>query len=209
MASYPSATKSFPTHSASQTIASADINAIQDEVVAVETGIRDGFAHPIIPLTDDSYDLGSSSKQWQDLYLSGSLFIDGVGLGSGWTAYTPTWTAASVNPAIGNGTLNGRYLQIGKMVFVDIALTCGSSTTFGTGAYSFALPVTASDTVGQTMTAMLTDSGTAFYGGRALLATTATLQITTEGSPTAVGTAAPFTWAQNDAIKITGFYVAA
>ncbi len=61
-----------------------------------------------------------------------------------WIAYTPTWTAASVNPAIGNGVLSGWYQVFGKTIMVRITLTIGSTTTLGTGTYSWALPFTAS-----------------------------------------------------------------
>jgi hypothetical protein len=72
-ASYPSSTKSFTTHSAAQTIASADINAIQDEVVALENGLRTGVAHDLIPDADNTRDLGSAAKQWNDAFLGGRL----------------------------------------------------------------------------------------------------------------------------------------
>jgi hypothetical protein len=60
-----------------------------------------------------------------------------------WTTYTPTWTSTSTAPAIGNGTLTGRYMKIGRTVIVEINLIAGSTTTFGTGNYSFSLPVQA------------------------------------------------------------------
>jgi hypothetical protein len=59
-----------------------------------------------------------------------------------WTTYTPTWTA-TVDPVLGNGTLTGRYIKIGRTCHVSIILTIGSTTTLGTGAYSFGLPFTA------------------------------------------------------------------
>lgn len=73
MASYPSSTKSFATHTGGQQIASADINAIQDEVVALENGLRTGVAHDLIPDADNTRDLGSAAKQWNDAFLGGRL----------------------------------------------------------------------------------------------------------------------------------------
>lgn len=58
-----------------------------------------------------------------------------------WSSYTPTWTATSSNPTIGNGTLTGAYLQLGSIVFFRIRVEIGSSTNLGSGLYSFALPV--------------------------------------------------------------------
>ncbi|MFE6482390.1 hypothetical protein ACFVGN_05545 [Streptomyces sp. NPDC057757] len=59
------------------------------------------------------------------------------------TVYVPTWTSTSVAPVLGNGTLTGRHMKIGRMAFVTINLSAGSTTTFGTGNYSFSLPFAA------------------------------------------------------------------
>lgn len=59
-----------------------------------------------------------------------------------WTAYVPVWTASATNPTIGNGTMNGRYLQIGKVCFIQIELAPGSTTSGGQGVHSFSLPFT-------------------------------------------------------------------
>lgn len=58
-----------------------------------------------------------------------------------WTTYTPTWTSTGTAPAIGNGSLTGRYMKIGRTVIVEINMIAGATTTFGTGNYSFSLPV--------------------------------------------------------------------
>lgn len=60
-----------------------------------------------------------------------------------WTSYTPTWTASTSNPTLGNGTLTGSYVQIGKTVTAQVTLTFGSTTTLGSGVYRWSLPVTA------------------------------------------------------------------
>lgn len=54
--------------------------------------------------------------------------------------YTPTWTATTTNPTIGNGTLSGRYWQDGPTVRGVINLTIGSSTGLGSGNYLWQLP---------------------------------------------------------------------
>ncbi|RSN64045.1 hypothetical protein DMH12_04545 [Streptomyces sp. WAC 04229] len=61
-----------------------------------------------------------------------------------WTSYTPTWTSSS-NPNINNGTLTGRYMKIGRMVFGHVNVTGGSTTTWGSGAYNWSLPATAAN----------------------------------------------------------------
>lgn len=60
-----------------------------------------------------------------------------------WTDYTPSWIAETGGtPAVGNGTLTGRYLKVGRTVDFLIRLTVGSTTTFGnTNAnWAFGLP---------------------------------------------------------------------
>ena len=42
-----------------------------------------------------------------------------------WFNYTPTWTAVTTNPAIGNGTLAGRYVVIGKLCTYVLGLGAG------------------------------------------------------------------------------------
>jgi len=57
-----------------------------------------------------------------------------------WTTYTPTWSAATTAPSLGNGTIIGRHLKVGRRCTAAWILTIGSTTTFGSGAYSFSLP---------------------------------------------------------------------
>jgi hypothetical protein len=63
-----------------------------------------------------------------------------------WSSYSPGWATTGgggSQPSIGNGTLTGRYIQIGKTVHVNISLTFGSTTNGGSTEYSFTLPVAA------------------------------------------------------------------
>lgn len=60
-------------------------------------------------------------------------------------AYTPTWTAAAgTAPAIGSGTLTGRFFAVGKLLEFWIYLRGAADTTWGTGAnfWRFTLPPT-------------------------------------------------------------------
>ncbi len=60
--------------------------------------------------------------------------------GGAWQSYTPAWTASVTQPAIGNGVLTGRFLQIGKTVDVMVHILWGSTTSNGNGLYTFSLP---------------------------------------------------------------------
>lgn len=103
-------------------------------------------------------------------------YLDGA-----WDTYTPTWEAATTSPTVGNGTITGRYLLIGKRLVGQIALECGSSTDGGAGAWTFSLPagvtVTGAlqDQVG--VAALRNDSLNNNYPAFCTLASTTTLQI--------------------------------
>src|SRR5512147_917213 len=66
----------------------------------------------------------------------------GTQLLTGWTSYTPAWTAATTNPEIGDGSRGGRYAKVGKVVFFESYLTIGTSTPLGTGIWYLSLPST-------------------------------------------------------------------
>lgn len=88
-------------------------------------------------------------------YINGGLNLTTAA----WNSYTPTWTSSGTAPALGNGTLVGKYAVIGRTYVVSIKITMGPSTTYGTGNYSFALPVSAAT------------SGTDYPGSAVLLGT--------------------------------------
>jgi hypothetical protein len=71
--------------------------------------------------------------------------VNGVNAFGATTSYTPSWTAAT-NPAIGNGTIVGSYTQVEKTVYFRVVISFGSTTTFGSGAYTITLPTTATGT---------------------------------------------------------------
>lgn len=70
-------------------------------------------------------------------YYTGSAW---VAMGA-WNTYTPTWTAGTTNLAIGNGSLTGKYAIVGKTCHFTMFLQFGSTTTVGSGNYSFTYPV--------------------------------------------------------------------
>ncbi|MET9517044.1 hypothetical protein [Streptomyces sp. NPDC002994] len=65
-----------------------------------------------------------------------------------WTSFTPTWTGATTNPSLGNGTLVGRYMKIGRTCKVSMILTIGSTSTFGSGNLRLSLPFTGASVTG-------------------------------------------------------------
>jgi hypothetical protein len=116
--------------------------------------------------------------------------------------YTPTWTAASTAPFIGNGFIGASYQRTGYDFKVNITWIAGSTTTFGTGAWSFSLPKATSRTT--TGSALATDTATGFYSGicvaQASQATVQTLFGENKGNYTT--NTIPFTWANTDRIDL-------
>ena len=55
--------------------------------------------------------------------------------------FAVSWTGSGSNPAIGNGTIEGKFCIIGTMVQAWAKITIGSTTTFGSGNYSVTLPI--------------------------------------------------------------------
>ncbi|MBZ3908784.1 MULTISPECIES: hypothetical protein [Streptomyces] len=72
-------------------------------------------------------------------YYTGSAW---VAMGA-WTAYTPVWTAETTNPAIGNGSLTGKYAIVGRTCHFTLLMQFGSTTTYGSGNYHLSYPVQA------------------------------------------------------------------
>jgi hypothetical protein len=134
-------------------------------------------------------------------------------LDMGWTAYTPTWTAASTDPVIGNGTKAGRYQKTGKMVTYVGRITMGSTTTFGTGVWYATLPVAAvvtSPFLRYPGSAYFYDNSTIAnrFGGSCGLDTVNRIEFYPGSGVQTTGTG-PFTWANLDELQWSITYEAA
>jgi hypothetical protein len=144
--------------------------------------------------------------------LTGSVTINNSRIDNAWTAYTPQWTAASSNPAIGDGTIEGYYKVIGKTCFVRGNIAMGSTTTFGSGEWYVSMPFTASHADAILMSATLLDNGTAWYnatmvGARAGFNHKAPIQYqNVAGTAGDVNATGPFTWTTSDRFIWNGSY---
>jgi hypothetical protein len=132
----------------------------------------------------------------------------------GWTldTYTPTWTGSGSNPSLGNGTVSGKYMELGDFVVGAFHYTMGSTTTYGSGNYSIALPVTASTTWPGLCVIWATDSsaGGAIYSGFGYVFTTTTMLLVTKADPAANWTpTVPITFAQSDMLRGVFVYLRA
>lgn len=134
------------------------------------------------------------------------------GLQAAWSDTATTWTAATTNPTLGNGVLTNRVNRTGKSIAVNLTLVFGSTTTIGSGAYTFTLPVASvfstTTYVNLGSASMRDTSASANRIGAAILTSPSTFQIVAADGTT-VGSAAPWTWANNDILSINLEYEAA
>ena len=141
----------------------------------------------------------SGTFQWVDL-------VNGTAA----TTYVPVWGADISPPAIGNGTLTGKYTRNGNLVSFVIALTAGSTTNFGDGKWFFSLPLTP-NVSGQTFTGIVTRTGVSEY----VLGSTPTVAANDNIFPSyATGSASvrvtattPLTWQSGDQLFLSGTYM--
>lgn len=188
------------------------------ETLAAETRYFAEVAAPATPSagqaviyvkTDGKIYLKDDAGTETDLTASG-------GAAPTYSAYTPTLTAASVNPTLGTGgSAAGRYAQTGKIVNAAGTITFGSSgTNAGSGEYRIALPVTQPASIGSNVlgTVILFDSSaTRFYGATAYKSSTTQMRIAVNESAGQIvlAEANVFAWSAGDLIMFNITYEAA
>lgn len=138
---------------------------------------------------------------------------DGAAAHGVWQTYAPTWASGSnPQPAIGNGTLVARYVQIGKWVHLRLRLIAGATTTFGTGDWSFSLPVNSVNlaNVESFGPCVTLDAGTAYKLDAANIASNASImRIINIAAGSFYNPTSPMAWANTDFLNISITYQAA
>ncbi|MFL4947474.1 hypothetical protein ACJ6WE_08890 [Streptomyces sp. MMS24-I31] len=173
-------------------------------------GILPSSSAPSTPYTGQFYDNGTDLLRW-----NGSSWDTYFKVPGAWTAFTPSWTASTTNPSLGNGTLIGRYQKIGRTVFFHVNLITGSTTSYGSGAYSFGLPPFAVANVGASFIGTAHLLGTDRWMGQIVLSPSATAYapfFPLSTTNTRVGgqtTTQPETFANGAQLRMTGFYESA
>ncbi|WP_327160561.1 hypothetical protein [Streptomyces zaomyceticus] len=146
-------------------------------------------------------------------YMNAEIRDQWLDMLAAWVTYTPSWTA-SVNPSLGNGSVVGRYKKVGRKVDFQIDLTMGSTTTYGTGAWSLTLPFTAASSSGSRVGVAQALGGSRF-GGQVIVSPgangvgaffPASAAVSNYSSAAA---AVPFAWANGNELRITGVYESA
>lgn len=122
-----------------------------------------------------------------------------AGAAAAWDAPTP--------PAIGNGNLSRSYFVEGGSCTVYYSMLAGSTTTFGTGDWTFQLPFPASQSA--TGAALILDTGTGYYTGTAMVeagSSDVTVYPSQAPASTAVRSTTPMTWATGDQLQFSLTY---
>lgn len=131
-----------------------------------------------------------------------------------WSTWTPTWQSSGTAPVLGNGTLVGRYLKVGRTVKYHINLTAGSTSTYGTGNYNHLLPAQAAN-AGCSYLGTAQFLGTDRWAGQFMIspnATTGSSFFSIASGNTRINfqtPTVPETFASGGVVRITGFYEAA
>jgi len=104
-ATYPTGIRAFPIYANGDQVTPATINDPNLEITAIETGLRDGLAHHVVPdLTGNQRSLGTSGAQWYDLVLSHNATIGGTLTVTGGITGTSVLETLAVT---GNAVLGG------------------------------------------------------------------------------------------------------
>lgn len=154
---------------------------------------------------DGAWDFYTPKNGW--MFQSNSARETYRHTGGAWEIYyqegtwTPTWTASGTAPAIGNGSISGSYIKVGKKVVASVSLLAGSTTTFGTGKWFFSLPTSVG--VSYNGVAVAERAGFGFSGGFTLSNPVFAI---IPGGPNEFSKDYPHAWAVNDRLYLTHTY---
>jgi hypothetical protein len=146
-----------------------------------------------------------------DAAITPAKLVTGAGTSWAWQSYTPVFT----NATTGNGTVSGKYTQIGKTVFFNSRFLFGSTSSFS-GTLSCTLPVTSvSYTTAYTKVighvSIYDTSASAQYNGVAAWTSTTNFEpdcqiVATYVKANGINGTIPITFANGDVLDCHGFY---
>jgi|ERR1700754_3223324 len=138
-------------------------------------------------------------------YVLDSDILQLIKLQQSWTPFTPSWGASSA-PTLGNGTIAGEFVVSGKLIISRIRLDWGSTTSGGSGSWSFGISNAGAvlSTTGQSLglITMRDNSAASHFLAGAVSNTTTTVEGRCHGNNVADATK-PFTWAVGDFLAYT------
>jgi hypothetical protein len=132
-----------------------------------------------------------------------SATATGLEYADAYTSYTPSLT----NITLGNGTITGKYMRLGKMCQGEAVVVFGSTTSI-TGIPEIGLPFTSTSVAVNPCQATLLDSATAVYPALGYFQSTTTVRVLTINTAgtyaieAGISATVPFTWTTNDRINV-------
>jgi hypothetical protein len=170
-------------------------------VVTSSTHPTDPYESQLIFETDTDYYMGYSGSAWENVVKIGA-----------WNTWTPVWT----NLTVGAGTIQARYIKIGRTVQFRLVFILGAGSAVGTDVL-FTLPVTASASDSSRLPighALYEDVTVGNYFGQVWQANTTQGRFIcmNNGTPPlgiSLGATTPLPWTTSDRISCSGTYEAA
>lgn len=121
-----------------------------------------------------------------------------------------TWEGSVTDPVIGNGSFTSTITRKGRMVTIDIFILMGTTTTFGSGEWTFQLPSAMDNmrpshlVLGQ---ALYEDFGNDFYVGIArMINGNNFIQMFADNNGSTVRSTVPYTWNSGDSLRMSLSY---
>jgi hypothetical protein len=206
---------SFKTFAAGDVLTSSDVNTylMRQSLIVCTSATRPGTPSEGMAIYETDTDLVR--------VYNGTAWEVGFHVGA-WETYTPTIKNAysGTDWVLGNGTVTGRYQRIGRTVVVEVTITMGSTTTFGTKTLAVDPPVTpltkSTGSRPQGWIMSIDQSSAITYPGFVEFSPDGSFVIFqawaaggTYVSVIGVTSAVPFTWVSTDELKATFIYEAA
>jgi hypothetical protein len=184
-------------------VTSDDANAIQNTQLTAKGALITAFSSAT-PATltvgaNDSILVADSTTATGLAYKSSTTLYP-------WTSYTP---ASRSGITIGNGTESAKYLQIGKIIYVQYEFTLGSTSAIGFDA-GIELPVTATS-IRSNGVSRYADNGVMNYQGQIDQAGNFVYFLIGNASGTYLASSyttsgVPFTWGTSDRLSLSMWY---
>ena len=151
------------------------------------------WTHPDTPLTGDKL----TAPDWW-VRVRDNLLM----LADPWDNYGVVWGSSGTAPAIGNGTLTGVAKIIEHWCRFRILMVYGTTSTAGTGTWTWSLPATPIVGRGALGTAVCFGGGI-LYPRFAYQISTSTL-VVSDHTPTRIGGTVPFSWSSTSELNVLG-----
>lgn len=124
-----------------------------------------------------------------------------------WQTYSPAWSVVSgAAPAIGNGSLTGRWASWGKVAVAIVNLTIGSTSTMGGGPWRFSLPSVPAAIQREVGVAMVLDASPVVSYTASCMIQSGNLLNVVGYNTAGFAATVPITWTTNDKLVMQILY---